>query len=368
MKIKRVLKRSVGVILLALLLWLFIAYWTQTNECDRKSGSLTNPMKAVLHCEYGGPEILKLEEVEKPVPNDNQVLVRVRAASVNPLDLTIRGPWAIRPILGLRKPKDTRIGVDYAGTVEAVGKNVTQFKPGDEVFGGKNGAIAEYVCALADRGITLRPSNMTFEQAAAVPVAALTALQGLRDKGKIQAGQKVLINGASGGVGTFAVQIAKSFGTEVTGVCSTRNLEMVRSIGADHVIDYTKEDFTKGDQRYDLIFDLVGNHSFSERRRVLNPKGICVMAGVGGAGWHEGFVSRLVGELNAYVRSRFVNEKFIAYIAAFNKEDITVLAGLLQSGKMTPVIDKTYKLNETADALRYLETGHARGKVVITVE
>ena len=368
MKIKRVLKRSVGVILLALLLWLFIAYWTQTNECDRKSGSLTNPMKAVLHCEYGGPEILKLEEVEKPVPNDNQVLVRVRAASVNPLDLTIRGPWAIRPILGLRKPKDTRIGVDYAGTVEAVGKNVTQFKPGDEVFGGKNGAIAEYVCALADRGITLRPSNMTFEQAAAVPVAALTALQGLRDKGKIQAGQKVLINGASGGVGTFAVQIAKSFGTEVTGVCSTRNLEMVRSIGADHVIDYTKEDFTKGDQRYDLIFDLVGNHSFSERRRVLNPKGICVMAGVGGAGWHEGFVSRLVGELNAYVRSRFVSEKFIAYIAAFNKEDMTVLAGLLQSGKMTPVIDKTYKLNETADALRYLETGHARGKVVITVE
>jgi NADPH:quinone reductase-like Zn-dependent oxidoreductase len=325
-------------------------------------------MKAVLHCEYGGPEILKLEEVEKPVPNDNQVLVRVRAASVNPLDLTIRGPWAIRPILGLRKPKDTRIGVDYAGTVEAVGKNVTQFKPGDEVFGGKNGAIAEYVCALADRGITLRPSNMTFEQAAAVPVAALTALQGLRDKGKIQAGQKVLINGASGGVGTFAVQIAKSFGAEVTGVCSTRNVDLVRSIGADHVIDYTKEDFTKGDQRYDLIFDLVGNHSFSERRRVLNPKGICVMAGVGGAGWHEGFVSRLVGELNAYVRSRFVSEKFIAYIAAFNKEDVTVLAGLLQSGKMTPVIDKTYKLNETADALRYLETGHARGKVVITVE
>jgi NADPH:quinone reductase-like Zn-dependent oxidoreductase len=370
-KLKRVLKWGSGAIVFVLVAWFFIAYWTQTNECDRKSGSLTNPMKAVLHCEYGGPEILKLAEVEKPVPNDNQVLVRVRATSVNPLDLTIRGPWLIRPILGLRKPKDTRIGVDYAGTVEAVGKNPAaagQFRPGDEVFGGKDGAIAEYVCALADRGITLKPANMTFEQAAAVPVAALTALQGLRDKGKIQAGQKVLINGASGGVGTFAVQIAKSFGTEVTGVCSTRNLEMVRSIGADHVIDYTKEDFTKGDQRYDLIFDLVGNHSFSDRRRVLNPKGVCVMAGLGGAGWHDGMGMRLLGELNAYVRSRFVGEKFIAYIAAFNKEDVTVLAGLLQSGKMTPVIDKMYRLNETADALRYLETGHARGKVVITVE
>jgi NADPH:quinone reductase-like Zn-dependent oxidoreductase len=327
-------------------------------------------MKAILHCEYGGPEVLKVEEVEKPVPNDNQILVRVRAASVNPLDLTIRGPWLLRPILGMRKPKDTRLGVDYAGTVEAVGKNPAaagQFKPGDEVFGGKDGALAEYVCVLADRGVALKPANMTFEQAASVPVAALTALQGLRDKGKIQAGQKVLINGASGGVGTFAVQIAKSFGTEVTGVCSTRNVDLVRSIGADHVIDYTKEDFTKTDQRYDLIFDLVGNHSFSERRRVLNPNGICVMAGVGGAGWHDGMGMRLLGELNAYVRSRFVREKFVAYIAEFNKADVTTLGELMQSGKMTPVIDKTYHLSETADALRYLETGHARGKVVITV-
>ncbi len=236
-------------------------------------------MKAIVHCEYGGPEVLKLEELEKPVPNDNQLLVKVHAASINPLDLTIRGPLLLRPLFGLRKPKDTRLGVDYAGTVEAVGKNVTQFKPGDEVFGGKNGALAEYVCVLADRAVVLKPKNMTFEQAASVPVAAITALQGLRDKGKIQAGQKVLINGASGGVGTFAVQIAKSFGTEVTGVCSTRNLDMVRSIGADHVIDYTKEDFTKSEQRYDLIYDLVGNHSFSERRRVLTPNGICVMAG-----------------------------------------------------------------------------------------
>jgi NADPH:quinone reductase-like Zn-dependent oxidoreductase len=346
----------------------FIAYWRSTNECDRNTGAPANPMKAILHCEYGGPEVLTLADVEKPTPTDNQILVRVRAASLNPLDLTIRGPWLLRPMFGMRKPKETRLGVDYAGTVESVGKNVTQFKPGDEVFGGRNGAIAEYVCALADRAVVPKPANMTFEQAAAVPVAAITALQGLRDKGKIQAGQKVLVNGASGGVGTFAVQIAKSFGTEVTGVCSTRNVDLVRSIGADHVIDYTKEDFTNGAQRYDLIFDLIGNHSFSERRRVLNPNGICVMAGVGGAGWHDGMGMRLAGELNAYVRSRFVREKFAAYIAAFNKADMTILADLMQSGKMRPVIDRTYTLSDVPAALQYLEQGHARGKVVITVE
>ncbi len=209
---------------------------------------------------------------------------------------------------------------------------------------------------------------MTFEQAASVPVAALTALQGLRDKGKIQSGQKVLINGASGGVGTFAVQIAKSFGAEVTGVCSTRNVDLVRSIGADHVIDYTKEDFTKTDQRYDLIFDLIGNHSFYERRGILNPNGICVMAGLGGAGWHDGMATRLAGELNAYLRSRFVSQKFVAYIAQFNKQDMTVLADLMQSGKMKPVIDKVYKFNEVPAALHYLEQGHARGKVVVSLE
>src|SRR6202140_466089 len=371
MKVRLILKWTARAILLALLLAFlagFIAYWRSTNECDHKTSAPANPIKAIVHCEYGSPDVLKLEDVEKPVPNDNQLLVRVRAASVNPLDLTIRGPWLIRPLLGLRKPKDTRLGVDYAGTVEAVGKNVTNFKPGDEVFGGRDGALAEYVCVLADRAVVLKPSNMTFEQAASVPVAAITALQGLRDKGKIQAGQKVLVNGASGGVGTFAVQIAKSFGTEVTGVCSTRNVDLVRSIGADHVIDYTKEDFTKTDQRYDLIFDLVGNHSFSERRRILNPNGICVMAGIGGAGWHDGMAMRLAGELNAYLRSRFVSQKFISYIAQFNKKDMTILGDLMQSGKMTPVIDRTYKLNETPDALRYLEQGHARGKVVVTVE
>ena len=369
MKIKRILKWGTRAVLLALILAFlvgFIAYWRSTNECDRKTAPV-NPMKAIVHCEYGGPEVLTLVDVEKPAPADNQVLVKVRAASVNPLDLTIRGPLLLRPMFGMRKPKDTRLGVDYAGTVEAVGKNVTQFKPGDEVFGGKNGAIAEYVCVLADRSVVLKPANMTFEQAASVPVAAITALQGLRDKGKIRAGQKVLINGASGGVGTFAVQIAKSFGAEVTGVCSTRNVDLVRSIGADRVIDYTKEDFTNGAQRYDLIYDLIGNHSFSERRRILNPNGICVMAGVGGAGWHDGMGMRLVGELNAYVRSRFVHEKFLAYIAEFNKKDMMVLADLMQGGKVTPVIDRTYKLSETPEALRYLETGHVRGKIVITV-
>jgi NADPH:quinone reductase-like Zn-dependent oxidoreductase len=344
----------------------FIAYWMSSNDCHRNT-PIRDPMKAIVHCEYGSPDVLTLEEIEKPVPNDNQLLIRVHAASVNPLDLTIRGPWVLRPILGMRKPKDTRIGVDYAGTVEAVGKNVTGFKPGDEVFGGKNGSLAEYVCVLSDRSVVLKPSNVGFEEAAAVPVAALTALQGLRDKGKIQAGQKVLVNGASGGVGTFAVQIAKSFGTDVTGVCSTRNLDLVRSIGADHVLDYTKEDFTNSNQRYDLIYDLVGNHSFSERRRILTPNGICVMAGLGGAGWHDGFVTRLGGELNGYLRSRFVSQKFISYIAEFNKKDMTVLADLLQSGKIKPVIDRSYKLTETADAIRYLDQGHARGKVVITI-
>jgi len=367
MKIKRILKWSASVIFAGLVLVTFIAYWMSSNDCNHRRAP-SHPMNAITHCEYGGPEVLKLEQVEKPILNDNQVLVRVRAASVNPLDLTIKGPLLLRPLFGLRKPKETRLGVDYAGVVEAVGKNVTQFKAGDDVFGGRNGALADYVCVLADRAVVLKPANITFEQAAAVPVAAITALQGLRDKGRIRAGQKVLINGASGGVGTFAVQIAKSFGTEVTGVCSTRNVDLVRSIGADHVIDYTKEDFTRSEQRYDLIYDLVGNHSFSERRRILNPNGICVMAGLGGAGWHEGFASRLLGELNGYLRSRFTRQKFIAYIAQFNKADMLILADLMQSGKVTPVIDRTFKFSETADALRYLETGHARGKVVVAVQ
>src|ERR1700726_718114 len=337
--LKRILKWSASVTLLALVVWFFIAYWMSTNDCDRR-GTPSNPMKAITHCEYGGPDVLKVEDVEKPVPNDNQLLVKVRAASVNPLDLTIRGPWLIRPLMGLRKPKDTRLGVDYAGTVEAVGNNVTTFKPGDEVFGGRDGALAEYVCGLADRAVALKPANMTFEQAASVPVAAITALQGLRDKGKIRPGQKVLINGASGGVGTFAVQIAKIFGAEVTGVCSTRNLAMVRSIGADHVIDYTREDFTQGSLRYDLIVDNVGTHSLSEYRRVLNPQGALVMVG----GPNDGrWIGPLSASLKAMVVAPFVSQKLIFILAKLDQYDLGVLRDLLQSGKVTPVIDRRYK-------------------------
>ena len=324
-------------------------------------------MKAIVYSNYGSPDVLKCEEIEKPVPKDNEVLIRVRAASLNPVDgHLMRGPLPLRPMTGLRKPRNARLGVDVAGQVETVGRNVTQFKPGNEVFGACRAALAEYACASESR-LAMKPNKVTFEQAASVPVAGLTALQGLRDKGKIQAGQKVLINGASGGVGTFAVQIAKSFGADVTGVCSTPNVAMVRSIGADRVIDYTKEDFTQSAQRYDLIFDNVSNHSFSERRRILSSNGICVLAGIGGAGSHEGQWARLGGSLKALVASWFVSQKFVTFIARITREDLTILSDLMESGKVTPVIDKRYGLNEVPQALRYLEEGHAQGKVVITV-
>jgi NADPH:quinone reductase-like Zn-dependent oxidoreductase len=367
---KRIVKWTLGTIFVVLILWGFVAYWTSTNDCDRNSATPANLMKAVVYCDYGITN-LKLEEIEKPTPADDQVLVKVRAASLNPLDgHFVRGMWLARLMGGgLRKPKETRLGVDYAGTVEAVGKNVTQFKTGDEVFGARNGSLAQYVCARADRAVALKPANMTYEQAGSVAVAAITALQGLRDIGHLQSGQKVLINGASGGVGTFAVQIAKSFGAEVTGVCSTRNLDLVRSIGADHVIDYTKEDFTKGDQRYDVIFDNVQNHTFSERRRVLTPNGICVLAGLGGAGWHEDTSKHLFRSFTTPLMSKFTSQKFRFFIAQLKHDDLALLADLMQSGKVTPVIDRTYKsLGEVQDALAYLEQGHARGKVVITVD
>jgi NADPH:quinone reductase-like Zn-dependent oxidoreductase len=371
MKFKPILKWSVRVILVALMLSMlavFIAYWISTNNCERLTAPPSNSMKAIISCEYG-VENLKLQDIEKPTPADNEILIRVRAASINPADgHLIRGAMPIRPVTGLRKPKNTRFGTDFAGAVEAVGKNVTNFKPGDEVFGAKNGADAEYVCVNTDRAVVSKPSNITFEQAGSVAIAGVTALQGLRDKGHIAAGQKVLINGASGGVGTFAVQIAKAFGAEVTGVCSTRNVDLVRSIGADHVIDYTKEDFTKDERRYDVILDLVGNHSFSERRHVLTPNGICVLGGMGGAGIHPGSWGRMMGNFRAAFLSKFTSQNFVTYLARLTRDDLTILRDLMQTGKVTPVIDRTYKLSQTADAVRYLEEGHARGKVVITVE
>jgi NADPH:quinone reductase-like Zn-dependent oxidoreductase len=318
-------------------------------------------MKAAVYHRYGPPDVVQIGDVEKPVPKDNEVLIEVRAASANPLDWHfVRGkPNVVRIVAGLRRPKFTQLGVDVSGQVEAVGKNVAQFKPGDEVFGTCRGAFAEYVCA-PEAALVMKPRNLTFEQATSAPVAAFSALQGLRDAGKIQPGQKVLINGAAGGVGTFAVQIAKSFGANVTGVCSTRNLDMVRSIGADCVIDYSREDFTQSAQRFDVILDCVGNRSLSECRRVLVPKGIHVP--VGGSG-DQLFVS-LIGK---FALSLFVSQKLVMFfLAKPNKEDLTIICELMATGKVTPVIDKRYKLSEVPEALAYLEQGHARGKVIIS--
>jgi len=322
-------------------------------------------MKAIVYDKYGSPEVLKCEEVEKPTPGSGEVLIKVQAASVNPYDWHfMRGlPYFVRLLAGIATPKERRLGVDGAGYVEAVGRNVAQFKAGDAVFGTCRGAFAEYACA-PERTLARKPDNVTFEQAATVPIAGLTALQGLRDKGNIQAGVKVLINGAAGGVGTFAVPIAKSFGAEVTGVCSTRNVEMVRSIGADEVIDYTRQDFTRLGRRYDLLFDCIGNHSLRECRRVMNPKGIFI--GVGGATgrWMFGLFVRVIASL---FLSPFLNQKFVTFMAKPNSEDLAAIVELMAAGKLTPVIDRRYGLNDVPEAIRYLEAGHARGKVVITV-
>jgi NADPH:quinone reductase-like Zn-dependent oxidoreductase len=322
-------------------------------------------MKAIAYHEYGSADVLKCEEVEKPIPKDDEVLIKVRAASVNPLDWRfMKGkPRILRLFFGLRKPRFGRPGVDMAGEVEAVGSHVTQFKPGDEVFGASRGAFAEYACTASSK-LVMKPTNVTFEQAASVNVAGLTALQGLRDKGKIQRRSKVLINGAAGGVGTFAVQIAKSFGADVTGVCSTRNIDMVRSIGADEVIDYTQQNFTTSDQRYDLILDCVGNHSFSACRRILNPDGRFVMVGAP----HDPSVMGLLAQMiKALLLSVFVSQKAVMFIAKSSQDDLTLLGELIATGKLEPVIDRRYSLREAPDAVRYLEEGHARGKVVITL-
>jgi NADPH:quinone reductase-like Zn-dependent oxidoreductase len=329
-------------------------------------------MKAIVYHNYGSPDVLRCEEIDKPTAGDNEVLIKVRAASVNPLDwkMITGGPYIVRKLLGLGKPKIKRPGVDVAGEIEAVGRNVTEFKQGDDVFGTCGGAFAEYACTsgsipILKSALVIKPDNVTFEQAASAPVAAITALQGLRDKGHIQQAHQVLINGAAGGVGTFAVQIAKSYGADVTGVCSTRNVDMVQSIGADRVIDYTQQDFTRSEHHYDLIFDAVGNHSLSAYRRILNPKGILVMAGAPNNGRLIGLLARLIGAL---VLSRLVSQKLIPFVARSNKDDLTIVSELMASGKVTPVIDRRYRLSEVPEALRYLEKGHARGKVVITLE
>jgi NADPH:quinone reductase-like Zn-dependent oxidoreductase len=319
-------------------------------------------MKAIVYTKYGPPDVLQLKEIEKPTPTDDEVLIRVHAASVNAFDWhAMRGkPFVVRLMgFGLLKPKNKILGADIAGRVEAVGRSVRQFQPDDEVFGIVSGGFAEYVCAR-EKYLALKPANLSFEEAAAVPMAAITALQGLRDEGQIQFGQKVLINGASGGVGTFAVQIAKSFGAVVTGVCSTRNLDMVRSIGADHVIDYTKEDFTKNQQRYDLILAANGYHSILDYKRALNPKGTYVVTGGSMA---QLFQAMLLGPWISMTGSK----KMRGLTAKINQKDLVLLKELLEAGKVKPVIDRRYPLSQVAEAVRYLEGAHAQGKVVITV-
>jgi NADPH:quinone reductase-like Zn-dependent oxidoreductase len=318
-------------------------------------------MKAVIQTGYGSADVLEFKEIDKPVANDDEVLVRVHAASLAAGDyFAMRGaPFPIRMYVGFPRPKkDYVVGVDLAGRVEAVGKNVTRFKPGDEVFGGCSRACAEYTCAKEDQ-LVPKPNNLTFEQAAAVPTSALAALQALRDHGKVQPGQKVLINGASWGVGTYAVQIAKALGAEVTGVCSTANVDMVGSIGADHVIDYTKEDFTQGEPRYDLILDNAASHSFADYRRVLEPGGT-LMPNSGHAGM--GYV------IKAFLLPLFVRQVERPFVSAPNQGDLITLKELVEAGRVTPVIDRTYPLTETAEALRYVDRGHAHGKVVIVVK
>ena len=323
-------------------------------------------MKAIVYRCYGSTDVLRLEEIARPTVEDDQVLVRVRAAALNPLDwhYMTGTPYIMRLSAGLGSPTDTRVGVDFAGVVTAVGKNVTRFKSGDEVFGGRSGALAEYVAVREDRALALKPANVTFEQAGSVGIAAITALQGLRDHGRLQAGQKVLINGASGGVGTFAVQIARSMGAEVTAVCSTRNVELVRSIGADHVVDYKKEDFTKSGERYDLILDNVGNQSFSALRRVLKDDGAVVM--IGGPK-KDPWLGPVTRSLRAMMLSPFISQELLTMLAELNQDDLNILAGLMQAAKVTPVIDRRYTLSEAPAAMEYMGSGHARGKIVVSL-
>ncbi|HMI37215.1 MAG TPA: NAD(P)-dependent alcohol dehydrogenase [Steroidobacteraceae bacterium] len=368
MKLRYRILGGIGVVLLLALVSLALAL-SHDSACGPTPALPANAqsMQAIVSRCYGPPEVLRLEAIAKPVPAADELLVRVHAASVNPLDFHyMRGkPYLVRLGAGMGAPDVPRLGVDFAGTVEAVGSAVTHFKPGDEVFGGRTGAFAEYVTVRESRAVVLKPANVTFEQAASLPIAAITALQALRDKGHLKPGQKVLVNGASGGVGTFTVQIAKAFGAEVTGVCSTKNLALVQSLGADHVVDYTQEDFTQSGQHYDVIVDTVGTHSLLDYRRALNPTGSLIMVGSASVG---DWIDFLISPLDAIILSKFVGQKFIPFLAELNPKDLTILGELIQSGKMTPVIDRRYSLKELPAAMRYVESGHARGKVIITVD
>lgn len=370
MKLKRVAGWGAGAIVAASAAAFAIAYVRSSNECyDPGLAPPVNPMQAVVYCEYGPPDVLRLESVEKPKPSDDEILVHVRAVSVNPLDWHyVRGaPYLMRLGTGLRRPKSIRLGVDFSGTVEEAGKNVTRFKPGDDVFGGQMGAFAEYVCVRGDGNVAQKPAALTFEEAASLPIAAITALQALRDEGMVGPGKKVLINGASGGVGTFSVQIAKALGATVAGVCSTRNVDLVRSLGADRVFDYTREDFAASEDRYDVLLDNVGNRSLSDCRRVLKPDGRYILVGGGGTS-DQGFFGPIAWIAQTFLVDRFVSQKVVMFMAKLNKDDLAVLGGLVEAGRVKPVIDRRYALRDIAEAMRYLETGRARGKVVIDVE
>jgi len=355
-----------GIIVIAVLSLALVLSHNADCVAAPQTSAGAETMKAVTYSCYGSPEVLEYGDVEKPIPKDGEVLVKVRAAAVNPLDWHyMRGsPYIMRLGSGIGAPTDTRIGVDFAGTVEAVGDSVTKFRPGDEVFGGRSGAFAEYLVIPEDRGLTLKPANVTFEQAAAVPIAALTALQALRDKGSLQPGQKVLINGASGGVGTFAVQIAKSIGAEVTGVCSTRNVEMVRSLGADHVFDYKKENYTESGNEYDLIVDMVGNHSLSVNRRVLAPDGRLVIVGGSSGDW----IGPLLRPIGAVLQGPFVDQEMVILLAKLDQADLDTIAEMMRNGEVTSVLDRSYPLSDIASAVRYSEEGRARGKIIVNVE
>jgi NADPH:quinone reductase-like Zn-dependent oxidoreductase len=358
-----------GILVVLIIAFAALALTLSHNSACRPAADIASgstPMQAIIYSCYGPPEVLKLETVAKPIPGEEDVLVKVHAASVNPLDWHyMRGsPYVMRLMSGIGSPKDHSLGVDFAGTVESIGSRVTKFKPGDEVFGGGPGAFGDYVLLTENQALARKPATMTFEQAASLPIAAISALQAIRDAGNIRPGIKVLVNGASGGVGTFAVQIAKSFGAEVTGVCSTRNIELVRSLGADHIVDYKKENYTEGEVQYDLIIDNVGNHSPFANRRAMTPDGVLVMVGGPGGDW----VGPFLRPLQAAVLSPFVDQEFVLFLGRLKQADLEVLAELGESGKISPVIDRRYTLEDVPDAIRYSESGRARGKIIIEVE